>query len=168
MALERPGKLVQASTLQEEEGLARAAAHGHRQPGWHRRMPGGPILSCRQHRLGGWFCPSWLWLLVTLVWTRAMCDILPSLLPAGQAFWPLRCHKMCLSLRNRPWQVQVLLKFLFSEELFVAKPLGGRRLGLGTSWLLLSFTLGPSTNCILRLSETSPLSLENGAEVEKN
>lgn len=165
MTLELPGKLVQASKLQEEEGLARAAVHGHRQPGCHRRMPGSLILSCRQHRLGGWFCPSWLWLLVTLVWTRAMC----ALLPAGQAFWPLRCHKMCLSLRNRPWQVQVLLKSPFSEELFVAKPLGGRRLGLGTSWLLLSFTLGPSTNCIiLRLSETSPLSLENGAEVEKN
>lgn len=74
---------------------------------------------------------------------------------------------MCLCLRHRLWQVQVLPELLFSEELFVAKPVGGGRLGLGIM-VASVFQSGPSTSCVQRLSETSPLSLENGAEAEEN
>lgn len=87
---------------------------------------------------------------------RAIFDILPSLLSAGLAFWPLRCHKMCLSLRHsRLWQAQVL----FTEELFVASPVGGRRLALGIM-VATVFQSSPFTNGVKRLSETSPLEAE--------
>lgn len=72
---------------------------------------------------------------------------------------------MCLSLRHRLWPVQVLPALLFSEELFVAKPVGGGRLGIMVATV---FQSSPSANCVNRLSETSPLSLENGAEAEEN
>lgn len=74
---------------------------------------------------------------------------------------------MCLSLRHRLWQVQVLPQLWFSEELFVANPVGGGKLGLGIV-VATVFQSNSSTNCVKRLSETSSLSLENGAEVEEN
>lgn len=80
-----------------------------------------------------------------------MFDTLPSLLSAGLAFWPLRCHKMCLSLRHRLRQVQVLPDLLFSEELLIVSPVGVGRLQLGIM-VAAVFQTNPSTNCGKRFS----------------